>query len=460
MERGYWEPTNGFPGGDSMARKNGAVVHDVEVPLDRGLIENEENHQAIRDQLHRVLSSLPFSTSKRYPALLNHIVEKALAGESATLKERTIGVEVFHRDPLYDTNADPVVRIAAGEVRKRLAQYYCEACHAREIHIDLPPGSYVPEFRPPLLEEHPFPEATPPSQAENLLCRNQDASQAPASPEPVMANAASTRARFLTPVLCVVVGIILGALGIQARYHTAAAHMTALDRFWAPVINSPNPAWLCLGQVYANQMQLEPNGARSRFDLPSNLGTETTKPYPLSNFSDAVTLAKISGVLESRGKAYAIHGETETTFSDLTSGPSVLIGAYDNDWTIRLSDQMRFHFEMDDSTKNEWIVDREKPGVQIGAHILGHALASTKDVYALVSRVHDPTTGQIAVLLAGVSHHGTRIAGDFVSQPEYLEDFAKHAAPDWDKQNLQIVIAADVVDGSLGRPRVVSSYVW
>jgi len=106
----------------------------------------EADFQAIRQQLARVLESAPFSTSKRYPALLSYVVEKALQGDSECLKERTLGIEVFRRDPQYDTNADPVVRIAAGEVRKRLAQYYYDPRHKNEIHIELPAGSYVPEF--------------------------------------------------------------------------------------------------------------------------------------------------------------------------------------------------------------------------------------------------------------------------------------------------------------------------
>ena len=55
---------------------------------------------------------------------------------------------VFHRPPDYDANADPIVRVTAGEIRKRIAQYYHEEDAAGEIQIDLRPGSYVPEFHP------------------------------------------------------------------------------------------------------------------------------------------------------------------------------------------------------------------------------------------------------------------------------------------------------------------------
>ncbi len=72
--------------------------------------------------------SAPFRNSKRYPAFLRYVVEQELNGASSELKERTIAIEVFGKDPYYDPAVDPVVRISAGEVRKRLAQYYQEFC--------------------------------------------------------------------------------------------------------------------------------------------------------------------------------------------------------------------------------------------------------------------------------------------------------------------------------------------
>ena len=75
---------------------------------------------AVLAQLERILASSPFRNSKRYPALLRYVVEKHLNGASSELKEGTIAIDVFGRDPYYDPAVDPVVRISAGEVRKRL----------------------------------------------------------------------------------------------------------------------------------------------------------------------------------------------------------------------------------------------------------------------------------------------------------------------------------------------------
>src|SRR5579863_1379153 len=102
----------------------------------------------VREQLERLLAHPLFSNSKRYPALLAYAVDQTLRGNAAELKERSIGIEVFGRTPSYDANADPVVRITAGEVRKRLVQYYYDSAHDGELIIELPIGSYVPVFHP------------------------------------------------------------------------------------------------------------------------------------------------------------------------------------------------------------------------------------------------------------------------------------------------------------------------
>src|SRR5277367_885476 len=109
--------------------------------------EVTSNAALVREQLNRLLAHPLFTNSKRYPVLLAYTVEQALLGNAGELKERTIGVEAFGREPSYDVNLDPVVRTTAAEVRKRLIQYYYSPDHAGELIIELPLGSYVPLFR-------------------------------------------------------------------------------------------------------------------------------------------------------------------------------------------------------------------------------------------------------------------------------------------------------------------------
>jgi len=105
-----------------------------------------EQADTVRRALELVISSDAFAGSERCQDFLRLVVEHALAGELDALSERIIGVEMFGRPADYDTSNDAIVSVRATEVRKRLAQYYREAAITPVVRIELPPGSYIPEF--------------------------------------------------------------------------------------------------------------------------------------------------------------------------------------------------------------------------------------------------------------------------------------------------------------------------
>jgi hypothetical protein len=107
---------------------------------------NAEQANLVRSALESVISSDAFAPSKRCQDFLRLIVGHALAGELDCLRERMIGAEMFGRPIDYDTSNDAVVRVRATEVRKRLSQYYSRTAQTPLVRIELPAGSYVPEF--------------------------------------------------------------------------------------------------------------------------------------------------------------------------------------------------------------------------------------------------------------------------------------------------------------------------
>src|ERR1700746_640181 len=101
----------------------------------------------VGELLDDILRSTPFRTSRQCQDLFRHIVEHSLAGSDDSLRERVIGIEVFRRAPDYDTAEDPVVRLRAADVRKRLAQYYqTRGNSTAQWKIEIPTGSYKAQF--------------------------------------------------------------------------------------------------------------------------------------------------------------------------------------------------------------------------------------------------------------------------------------------------------------------------
>src|SRR5580658_6406470 len=127
-----------------------------------GVIPHGPNPEEIGRQLRAILASPVFHGSRRCQQFLEYVCEKSLAGEGSAIKERMIAIDVFGRPPQTDLGEDTIVRVGAREVRKRLAQYYVTPeGAAAEIRIELPSGSYAPEFR----YVTAAPDAAPPAPA-------------------------------------------------------------------------------------------------------------------------------------------------------------------------------------------------------------------------------------------------------------------------------------------------------
>ena len=176
--------------------------------------------------------------------------------------------------------------------------------------------------------------------------------------------------------------------------------------------------------------------------------------------SDATTLSRLAGLLESRGKPYHIRGEAVTAFADLRDGPVVLIGAFNNDWTMRLTGQLRFSFVYEAATDNVWIRDGDHPSSREWAVHMGQPYLKITEDYAVISRVLDPTTDRMLVVAAGIANYGTLAAGEFLTNPAYIRAAVAQAPGDWDGKNIQIVISTKVIGGSSGPPRVLAVHFW
>src|SRR5207302_1139220 len=104
---------------------------------------SESQTQELRAELNSLLEGPSFRTSKRCGEFLAYVVGHTVSGPSGTLKERSIGVELFQLPQDFDTGQHTVVRVAANEVRKKLAQHYLAENGAyHPVKIQLPPGSY------------------------------------------------------------------------------------------------------------------------------------------------------------------------------------------------------------------------------------------------------------------------------------------------------------------------------
>lgn len=408
----------------------------------------------IREQLQRLLTHPLFVNSKRYPALLAYVVEQTLQGNASDLKERSIGIEVFGRAPTYDANADPIVRITAGEVRKRLGLYYYDSSHTGELVIELPIGSYVPAFR------QPDPVEAPPNVPDPGLHVGSAAATAAASGTLASVPRHSSF-RWLWAGGLMILGCAIGiVVGLRIHPVPPPEPPSNMDRFWEPFTSSPNPTTFCLGEPAKN---IDMDSIDS-FEAPVTAPSEPQKLYVRLHLSgnlalaDVITLTRAAAALESRHKPFRVEPASEAGFTQLREGPIVLIGAFDNIWTLRVTQKLRFGFESKDGAA--LLVDRKSKGNTSWATAWDLPYQKLSRDYAIIARIHDNTTGQPVIIAAGISEEGTEAAGEIMYNPVYLNSLLAKAPQNWEKMNMEAVIETQVIEGHSGPPTILAVETW
>ena len=437
---------------------------------EEGLVRNPNSPKPdeILAQLRSILASPSFLGSKRCHQFLEYVCEKSLAGKAGALKERAIAIEVFGRQPdAAGQGEDTIVRVGAREVRKRLAQYYVTPeGTAATVLIELPPGSYAPEFR------------------YSAAVREQNAAiagsaQGVAAPVPAVAVPVTTPAtlpgkhahRFSIGVACfaaVAAGTLLFTKWIGANPGTEA-----FQHFWAPVFQSSAPFLIGVGHPIVYQ----PSKRASRL----NAERQPPGPFPLQEkltllpkeldgsdiipvmnqfvgFGDMVAANEVSQMLARSSRTVRVMLASSIPFADLRQSQAYLIGSLTNHWTMELGQNWRYQFgwtpdhvpvikDTQSGSQRQWATPSQEDG-------------STPEDYSLICRIRNSPTSALLIISAGIKQFGTEAAGRLLAQPAELGTILNKLPPGWEDRNLQLVLHMRVIGNTPAAPEVVASYVW
>ena len=112
----------------------------------------------------------------------------------------------------------------------------------------------------------------------------------------------------------------------------------------------------------------------------------------------------------------------------------VLIGAFNNEWSLRLTRQLRYSLAMDPDRHLIYIRDAKNPASrswswgtnQPREPVTGANSPKLQD-FALISRIRDSETGHVVVVIGGLYTYGTEAAGEFLTDPELMQAVANEA---------------------------------
>lgn len=435
------------------------------------LAEQPPRSFRIDEELSRILRSTSFQGSKQCQALLKYLVEKSLGEQNggSSLKERTIGVEVFGRRHDYNTADDAIVRARVGEVRKRLAQYYqSPEGQGSTVQIVIPHGTYRPTFAfrlekdgesqdPPVKDR---PQAEPSHSAHE-------------SPEPAAATSVS---RLRRPVRWRAWGIAaLAACAVVAVAWIGISKwtQTELDLFWAPFLESNKPVVIYMGtsQLYV------PAAASTEKSLsliaPDELKQPMTEwPLPplvqgrvltandvLIDRSDFVGVGDIAAVvnvatyLSAHHRSLDLRSGPDMPFEDLRSSPVILTGAGSNYWTLDIAKDLPFYVDRGLRIRERGGQGRVWTTPLWSDHSIG-------EDYAIVARLLDSKTDAPVVILAGITMCGNQAAGEFLTDPALLKKLGGIPRDAFEHKNIEIILHTTLSNCTPTSVDVVAQRYW
>jgi hypothetical protein len=414
-----------------------------------------ERQQVIYATLQPLLASQYFRKSKRYPALLEYIVRHTLKGAVESLKERFIGAEVFGRPIDYDTNSDPCVRVAAGEVRRRMALYYSENIDV-PVRIELPLGSYVAEFH-----------------FANLPKENEEQEESgnrieTPKKETSLEHETTTYIRRLTPMkfwrlsgnkvaVSSAVLLIIAALAATTFYFEHTAYRMRYS-FWAPMMQETKVSPL----IVVAQSPSTTSVTRPLDDVADSSGQSSPHGTLDINIA-AADICSVFGKFNRRCEIIPAHSATLQDFRDRSV---VLVGNLDSTWTVRLMAPLRYRLASapqpeQSLTHDAHIVDsyRKEDSIYWKADTQDSSNGIRHD-YAIITRFHSDTTGSSIVIFAGLDNLSTSTVAILSATPGKLGHIVKMAPKGWGGDNFEAVVQIDVLRGYPESSKVVATYFW
>jgi hypothetical protein len=422
--------------------------------------------EEITEQLRHLLSSPPFHGSKRCQQFLEYVCEKSLAGEVGALKERCLAIDVFGRQPeVAGHGEDTIVRVSAREVRKRLAQYYSTPeGAAAAILIELPSGSYAPEFHYTASAKRKIEAQVEIEPASAPLPSGPEASPAISSPAP-------RPRRFL--VLGVCLALAVAGAAVYTRWSTTDSRSAAFQRFWAPVFRASEPLLIGVGHPLVYQpshraailseqrMPATPFPVQHPLDLPPG-ELNGSDMIPVFNqfvgFGDMVAANEVSQMLAHRSRTVRIMLASSIPFADLRQSQTYLIGSLSNHWTMELGQSWRFRFGWTADWQPEFI--DTFPGSKREWTIPSRDDGSTPEDYSMICRIHNSPTGKLLIVSAGIKQFGTEAAGRILADPSALGPILNQLPAGWEEKNLQLILHMRVIGNTPAQPEVVAWHVW
>ncbi len=367
-------------------------------------------------EIDRLTNSHSLRGSESLCKLLQYLARQALDHPGEPLKEYQIATEVYGRRADFDPQSDSTIRVQAGRLRQKLAEYYAGEGAADTIVVKLPKGSYHLSFEERTADSHLH--AAYPAEA-----HDPNLQLVPASPS----------WRIVAIALSVALVICLLALGgllwnrrmpVSAVAATTAPASASLRAFWAPFISGPeDPRAIFSNAGFVGRPETGMRYYDPRHDPKGNVRDQYT------GVGEVLAVHELDLLFDSLGRQLRVKRGSLFSLDDAKNTDLIFVGSpSENLSLLDIPGTQEFVFERVPSGPRQGdlsiVIKHPHPGESDRFLATPSDSPMTED-YGIVSLVPGLEPSRYVMILAGTTTFGTQGAVEFVCRPDSIDHLLK-----------------------------------
>ena len=365
-------------------------------------------------QIDRLLNSHVLHGSESLCKLLRYLAEHSLDHPGLPLKEYQIATEVFGRSPSFDPQSDSTIRVQAGRLRLKIAEYYASEGADEPIQVEIPKGTYVVSFH----------------RREPRAARQQSLSQSPQAGSMAAENKTETKWKLASLVLLalLIATAITAALLLGRNPRTTDKPVepppAAFATFWKAFANGPEEPWV----IFSNGAFVgRPETGMRYFDPARDSRDEILEHY--TGVGEVLAVHALDHTFGLLHRQIRVKRGSLLSLDDVKNNDTIFVGSPAENLTLReIPSTQDFVFHNLDSGPRRGdlaIINVHPESGEAQFWIGTPSHANLIEDYSIVALVRGLNPAKSVLILAGTTTLGTQAAVEFVCQQDSLEELLR-----------------------------------